>query len=112
MGCAKDKVCLSYEQAFVGHVDGNSIGQINQEINFQVSFGCHNGCGQFGHFEEIVSGNTRTIIVNAKYEGCACTQDAPSRTATYKFKTSQAGTYLLKFQQANNTFLTDTLTVQ
>jgi hypothetical protein len=113
--CNKDsnnKDCLSYEPAFVGIVEGPSTGQVNEEINFQVIFGVHNGCGQFGSFEESSEGNSRTISVTAKYEGCGCTNDAPGRIGTYKFKTSQAGTYYLKFLQVNNVYLIDTLTIQ
>lgn len=112
VSCRNDKNCLLYEQAFVSKVEGSSNGQINQEISLQVYFGCNNGCAQFGNFEENISGNTRTIIVNARYEGCFCIQIAPTLIETYKFKTSQAGTYYLKFLQRNNTYLTDTLTIQ
>lgn len=85
---------------------------VNQEIILTVSFGCYNGCGQFGSFDEVISGNATTITVNAKYEGCICTQDAPIRQTTYKFKKSQAGTFDLKFLQAENTYLIHTITVQ
>ncbi len=96
---------MSYERAFVSKVEGSTTGQVNQEIALQVYFGCHNGCGQFGNFEENISANTRTIIVNAKYEGCVCTQEVPVRIGSYKFKTSQAGIYYLKFLKESNTYL-------
>ena len=112
ISCSKEHNCLSYEKAYVTKVDGNSNGHINEELILQVYFGCHNSCGQFGNFEESTSGNTRLIVVNAKYEGCACTDIAPEKSTTYKFKTSQAGTYYLKFYRTDSTYLIDTLSIQ
>jgi hypothetical protein len=115
--CSKDNSgkssnCISYEQAFVSKVDGDKKGRVNQEMTFQVYFGCHSGCGQFSSFQESVSGNTRTVIVNAKYEGCICTMDAPTRMVSYKFTPSESGVYYLRFPKAENAYLTDTLTIQ
>ena len=91
---------------------GANTALVNQEVVLTVSFGCFNGCGQFGNFEETTTGNTSTINVNAKYEGCICTQDAPIRTTLYKFKKSQTGTYELKFWQGASSYLTYTIIVQ
>ena len=93
-------------------IEGANSALVNQEIILTVSFGCYSGCGQFGNFNEVISGNTTTISVNAKYEGCICTQDAPIRQTTYKFKKSQTGTFDLKFLQTENTYLTHTIIVQ
>lgn len=93
----KNSNCLSYEDTFVSKVDGSKTGKVNQVMTFQVYFGCHSGCGQFSSFKENVVGNIRTVIVNAKYEGCTCTADAPTRMATFSFTPSQPGTYYLKF---------------
>lgn len=111
--CGKsNNKCLSYEQAFVSKVDGSKTGKVNQIMTFQVYFGCHSGCGQFSSFNENVVGNTRTIIVTAKYEGCFCTTDAPTRMATFSFTPSQPGIYYLKFLKFSNTYFVDTLTIQ
>ncbi|SFB95003.1 hypothetical protein SAMN05421780_10272 [Flexibacter flexilis DSM 6793] len=108
----KDSDCTSYRNEAVNEVDGPSTGLVNQELNYTVSFSCYNGCGDFGKFEEAVgANNTRTISVVAKYQGCMCTQDVPSRRATYKFKAIQAGTYYLKFQQNGTNYLTKTVTI-
>ena len=104
--------CLSYKRAPVISIAGPNIASVNQEVFLTVSFGCFNGCGQFGNFEETITGNTSTINVNAKYEGCICTQDAPIRTTSYKFKKSQTGIYELKFSQGENSYLTHTINVQ
>lgn len=115
LGCEKkqeDDSCLSFNKAPVTKIEGSNSALVNQEIILTVSFGCYNGCRQFGSFDEVISGNATTITVNAKYEGCICTQDAPIRQTTYKFKKSQAGTFDLKFLQAENTYLIHTITVQ
>ncbi|MBS3921993.1 MAG: hypothetical protein KGZ37_02445 [Nitrosarchaeum sp.] len=115
LGCNKkneDKACLSFTKAPVTKVEGANTALVNQEIILTVSFGCYNGCGQFGNFDEASTGNTTTITVNAKYEGCICTQDAPIRQTMYKFKKSQTGTFNLKFLQTENTYLTHTIIVQ
>ena len=115
LGCNKkndDSTCLSFTKAPVTKIEGANSALVNQEIILIVSFGCYSGCGQFGNFNEVISGNTTTISVNAKYEGCICTQDAPIRQTTYKFKKSQTGTFDLKFLQTENTYLTHTIIVQ
>ena len=112
--CMKDNEdeCIEYKQAPVTLTNTPSTGQINSDILINVSFGCINGCGQFGSFEETCQGNTLTIKVIAKYEGCICTQEAPIRQTTYTFSTAEQGTYYLKFLQNNNNYLTDTLIIQ
>ena len=115
LGCDKkheDTSCLSSTKAPVTKIEGANSALVNQEIILTVSFGCYNGCGQFGNFDEVFSGNSTTIAVNAKYEGCICTQDAPIRQTTYKFKKSQTGTFDLKFLKTENTYLTHTIIVQ
>jgi hypothetical protein len=104
--------CLSFNKAPVTKVEGATVALVNQEISLTVSFGCSNGCGEFVNFDEAVTGNTTSIAVNAKYEGCICTLDAPIRQTIYKFKRSQPGTYDLKFLQAENTYLVYTIVVQ
>ena len=113
--CIKKKEedkCLSFDKAPVTKIEGATTASVNQEINLTVSFTCFNGCGQFGNLEETITGNTTTIVVNAKYTGCICTQDVPTRTTIYKFKKTQAGTYELKFLQTENNYLMHTITVQ
>lgn len=115
LGCNKnngDKTCLSFAKAPVTRVEGAHAASPNQEIILAFSFQCHNGCGQFGNFEETSTGNVTTISVIAKYEGCICTQEAPIRQTTYKFKKSQTGTFDLRFWQTDNTYLTHTIVVQ
>jgi hypothetical protein len=115
LGCTKknvDKECISFSKAPVTKVEGANTALVNQEISLKVSFGCFNGCGQFGNFDETITGNVTSISVNAKYEGCICTQDAPIRQIMYKFKKSQAGTFDLRFLKTENTYITHTIVVQ
>lgn len=104
--------CITYQQSPVAEVTGPKTGSINKDINFTVSFGCSSGCAKYGTCSQTVDGNTRTIMVITRYEGCICTMIAPILQTTYTFKTAQAGTYFLKFLQSNNYYLTDTLVVQ
>ncbi len=78
---------------------------------FNVAFYVNNGCGNFGSFEEIVNGNSITIKVIAKYEGCVCTDDIPLRESVYTFTSNTSGTYLLKFIKADGTFITETVVI-
>ena len=114
-GCEKaasDTPCLSFSNAPVLNVDGPNTGLVNQVINLTVSFGCYNGCGNFGNFENTTKNDTTFIRVIAKYQGCFCQQYAPILQTIYKFKASQPGTYYIKFWQAENNFITQTLSVQ
>lgn len=114
-GCNKNKdeqPCVSFSKARVIKLEGPITASVNQEIPLTVSFSCNNGCGQFGNFEESTFGNTTTIVLNAKYEGCVCTQDIPTRQTLYTFKRTQTGTYILKFWETESSFLTHTITVQ
>lgn len=104
--------CITYTKAPVTKIAGPTSGSVNQIIDVPISFGCFNGCGAFGNFEQSFTGDTTVVNVIAKYEGCICTQDAPTRQTVYKFKASQPGTYYVKFWQSEKTYLTDTIRIQ
>lgn len=104
--------CLSYQFAPVSNISGPVNGAVNQDINFILSFDIFNGCGQFGNIEESSIADTTTIKVNAKYQGCICTQVAGTLQKTYIFRTAQPGTYYFKFHQGNGNYLLHTLIVQ
>lgn len=110
--CKQDDECVEYKQAPVTLTNTPLTGEINKDILIDVSFGCFNGCGQFGSFEEDKQGNTLIIKVIAKYQGCTCTHDVPIRQTTYTFNTAEKGTYYLKFLKNDNNYLTDTLIIQ
>lgn len=103
--------CLSYSEAYADSVESidtaDAVGFL-----FKVNFYVVNGCGGFGSFEETVQGNTVTVKLIAKYEGCICTEDIPLRDAVYSFIPTAPGTYTLKFKDSEDTFITKTVTVE
>lgn len=104
--------CLSFVNAPTAMVEGPTEALVNQEISLRVSFGIINGCGSFNNFKEVSQSNNSEIVVVAKYQGCVCTQVASTEIANYKFVKSTAGTYQLRFLQANNTSLLHTIVVR
>ena len=114
VGCDKElnrDKCLSYTTAQITTVGGPDNVSVNQEIDLNVSYFFNNGCGKFDGVESAASGNTTIISLKAKYEGCVCTAIIQTGEVNYKFKAGQAGVYYLKFLQPNNTYFTDTITV-
>lgn len=113
MSCSKeqDSNCIENKIAYVTLINSPSTGSVNQNINIEVSFGVNNGCGNFGKFIETQNGNTKTIEVEARYEGCVCTQDAPTRKTNYVFKTQNSANYILKFKSSATEFITASLTI-
>jgi hypothetical protein len=104
--------CVENKLAYVASVDPPSHGVINEIINIEVNFGVSNGCGQFGEFIETENGNVKTIEVNARYEGCICTQDAPIRTVNYEFITQIPGNYELRFKSTDTDYITVNLLIE
>ncbi|ELI6455776.1 hypothetical protein ABF179_002409 [Flavobacterium psychrophilum] len=107
-----DQVCLSYEHANVNSANVPINGNVNQTIPINITFGIYNGCGGFGNITETNSGNNKTIIVNAKYEGCFCTQNIGTVQTTYNFIPSTTGIHTLNFSQPNGDVLTYTINIQ
>ncbi len=103
--------CIEYEVGYVASVNAPTSGNVNETINIEVNFGVFNGCGGFGKFIETENGNVRTIELEAKYEGCICTQDAPIRTANYEFTASNTGEYELNFKSSPTEFITVNITI-
>jgi hypothetical protein len=111
--CSKeeDNNCIENRIAYVTSINSPSTGNINESINIDVSFGVNNGCGNFGKFVETQSANIKTIEVEAKYEGCVCTMDAPTRKTNYVFKTQISGNYILKFKSSPTEYITVNLAI-
>jgi len=113
ISCSKDhdNSCIENRTEYVTSVNSPSTGTVNESIIIEVSFGVDNGCGNFGKFIETGNGNTKTIEVEARYQGCICTQDAPTRKTNYVFKTQNSGNYTLKFKSSSTEFITANLTI-
>lgn len=107
----ENNTCISYETGYVTSVNAPTTGNVNETITIAVNFGVFNGCGRFEKFTETDNGNMKTIEVEAKYEGCICTQEAPIRTANYEFTARDAGEYKLNFKSSPTEFITINLTI-
>lgn len=103
--------CISITNEFVSAVNAPSTGIVDETISIEVDFRVFNGCGQFNRFIENINGNSRTIEVEAIYDGCTCTTDAPTRSVNYDFVASTAGDYELNFRSNTNEFITVTITI-
>ncbi len=103
--------CVSAQRVFVTSVTSPSSGMVNEVISINVNFQVFNGCGDFNRFIEVDNGNTIDIEVEAVYNGCVCTTDAPIRTVNYEFETSVVGDYELNFKSNENEFITVNLTI-
>ena len=103
--------CIINKIEYVTSINSPNTGTINDTVNIEVNFRVFNGCGRFGKFIESENGNIRNIEVEAKYEGCICTQDVPIRTVNYEFKTTNSGNYELKFKSSPTEFITVNLTI-
>jgi hypothetical protein len=112
--CSKEEQennCIENKTAYVTSINSPSTGIVNENINIEVSFGVNNGCGNFGKFIETGSGNTKIIEVEARYEGCVCTMDAPTRKINYVFKTQNSGNYIFKFKSSSTEHITVNLAI-
>jgi len=103
--------CIFYQQAPAKYVNIPATGHVNQNVPLKIYFSCFNGCGEFGSIEKSDEGNTKIFIIIAKYEGCICSQDCPTRQTIYNFKTTLPGTYFLKFLIYDNNYIVDTLVI-
>ena len=111
VSCNDDNECITNNIEYVTSINSPNTGTINETVNIEVNFKVRNGCGRFGKFIESENGNIRNIEVEAKYEGCICTQDVPIRTVNYEFKTANSGNYELKFKSSVTEFITVNLTI-
>lgn len=87
-----------YEKVYAISVEAPSEGSVGETIEIAVEFRVMNGCGEFRRFVENGNGLTRTIEIEAKYEGLICTQDLPIRQTTYEFTPNSPGEYVFSFK--------------
>jgi len=87
-------------------------GLVNTNIPIPIQYNISNGCGRYLNMDESITGNNRNITLNARYEGCVCTMVFKTLDTVYNFNASVPGTYYLNFQQSDNNFLRDTITIQ
>ncbi|MBC7642772.1 MAG: hypothetical protein H7174_10625 [Flavobacterium sp.] len=89
-----------------------ATGNVNQVIPITLNFTVFNGCGCFGNITETNVGNTKTLTVNAKYEGCICTLPVYDVNTTYTFTGTTIGIHTIKFAQPDGSFLSYTINIQ
>lgn len=107
----KEGECISNKIEYVTSVNSPSTGSVNETITIEVSFQVFNGCGGFGKFIENQNNTTKNIEIEAKYQGCICTQDLPIRTTNYKFIPTRTGNYKLNFRSSPTEFITVNLAI-
>lgn len=106
-----DDTCITTKTEYVSLVTAPSTGTVNQSITFPINFYVFNGCGGFNQFIETQDGSTKTIEVEAIYDGCICTFDIPLITVNYTFTPTTTGTYILRFKSSPTDFITATITI-
>jgi len=112
-GDKKDEnLCIENSFAGITEVVAPTTGTVGETIVVEVDFRVRNGCGQFGRFIETQNGMSRTIAVEARYEGCICTQDLPIRTVDYQFSQDAAGSYELRFKSDQSNFIVKTIVIE
>lgn len=102
---------ITTKKTLVSLVTGPTTGKVNQELTLDVTFAVDNSCGAFNKFIESTTDKTTVIEVEAKYEGSNCGTTAGTKTATYKFKATAVGTYILKFKKSATEFVTQTIEI-
>lgn len=112
IACNSDDNCTTFESPYVREVNAPLTGNVNQDISIEVQFSVINGCGEFSKFIETSAGTIRTIEVEAKYEGCACTLNEPIISVNYIFNTSITGLHVFKFKSGDSDFITVNITIE
>lgn len=105
--CSEDENtnCSATKIARIDSVNAPETAIVNQPVEIEVTYVLSNSCGHFSRFVVSGSEKTRTVSVEARYEGCACLQVLMRETKTYEFTPSETGTYNLEFQNTpDNSF--------
>ena len=108
---SKDNDCFEQETAYITTINAPRTGLINESIEIEVNFDLKNSCGRFKEFIESFDGDSRTVEVNAEYDGCICLHEIKSELATYLFKTSNTGEYELKFKSGEDEYIIAVITI-
>jgi hypothetical protein len=106
----EEEECRVIEIAGVVQVEIQDTAVSGSEVPLSISFGVHNGCGQYYRLLQNTDlGYDREFQVQAVYDGCTCTQDAPIRQVSVPFKAFVPGTYTLKFKSEDGSFVIKSL---
>lgn len=102
---------LEVELEGVTTVNAPETAQVNETIDIEVLFEVKNSCGEFSRFIETGTPMDREIEVEARYEGCNCSQVIETITANYEFTPEEAGEYTLNFRSGADEFITVDISV-
>lgn len=119
-GCKKDddikkRMVSEVVQSNIAGVNGPTTGLVDQELSFGLVWQ-NDGTLKFHHLQDSVSNDTtmiRLYALNNIIDTTATVKDLS--ITTYKFKAAKAGTYYLKFYNADSTgkaAIIDTLIVK
>ncbi|MDT0685085.1 hypothetical protein [Autumnicola psychrophila] len=107
VSCDEDdsRECIGHRTEFVSEVNAPETGKNDQPVEIEVIFFVNDGCGKFQKFIESGTEDSKTIEVQARYEGCICPEIYSEITAVYTFTPSEAGEYELKFKSGEIEFI-------
>ena len=92
-------------------VDGPTEGIPGQEITLTVTYQVDNSCGVFQRFYETINGNSKTINIEARYDGDNCGDTVSTKTQPYTLTIIEPGTYTFKFRKSNTEFVTHVIVI-
>jgi hypothetical protein len=93
------------------HIEGDNSGLAGDTILLTVYYPTSSGCDVLDRFETTVSGNTCLVRAYGHILKNFCTMNAMIKPAIYKFSTQTRGTYDLRFQRKDGSFLTHNMTI-
>lgn len=109
--CGIPSPCLSFSHAPVITAAVPLTGIVNNSISIPITFSVNNGCGSFGNITETNVGNTKTLVVNAKYLGCVCTLAMGEIQTSYNFTPTTIGNQIIKIAQPDGNFLSYSINI-
>jgi len=114
MSCDGQEDCESTEEAFIVSSEIVDTADVNQAVDVDVEFDVSNGCGAFsgGVMSTDTSTNVVSVVTNALYSGCVCTQAIVRVEGTLNYIPTKVGTYIFEFKQDDVVNHRDTLVVE
>lgn len=100
------------KSAFVTEIRGPESGKVNDELSYEIFFTADNECGQFDRYSEVIINKVKGLQVEVRYPAEACSRQVPtSKIVVFKFKSTEKGTFEIKFKKSKTEFITRTVVV-
>lgn len=100
------------KSAFVTEIRGAESGKVNEELSYEIFFAADNECGEFDRYSEVMIDKVKGLQVEVKYPAEACSKQVPvSKFTVFKFKTTEKGTFEIKFKKSKTEFITHTVII-